>query len=90
MEDAVNSLSDSVWRLLTNLLYHLDLIRLTVSDGVKPLSTTSRVAPLFLKSTLCVFTIKQIVTPFFIGKFFGLFGPNNMSLSAVTELRLVS
>ena len=90
MEDAVNSLGNSVWRLLTNLVYHLDLIRLTVSDRVKPLSTTSRVAPLFLKSTLCVFTIEQVVAPVFIGKVFWFLRSDNMSLTAVAELRLVT
>lgn len=90
MEDAVNSLRYSVWRLLADLVYRLDFIGLTVSDGIEPPSTTRCMAPLFFKPTLCVFTIKQIVAPVLIGKLFRFLGPDNMSLTAVAELRLVA
>ena len=90
MEDAVNSLRYSVWRLLTDLVYRLDFIGLTVSDDIEPPSTTRCMAPLLLKPTLCVFTIEQIVAPVFIGKLFWFFRPDNMSLTAVAELRLVT
>ena len=90
MEDAVNSLRYSVWRLLADLVYRLDFIGLTVSDGIEPLSTTRCMAPLFFKPALCVFTIKQIVAPVLIGKLFRFLGPDNMSLTAVAELRLVA
>ena len=90
MEDAVNSLGYSVWRLLTDLIYRLDFIGLTISDGIEPPPTTGCMAPLLLKPTLCIFTIKQIVAPVFIGKLFRFLRPDNMGLTTVAELRLVA